>query len=190
MVNDKRTRQTKERICQAMLVCLADSRPEAITVKRLCETAGINRSTFYAHYPNPIVLYSTLEQRMTERMNSHFEQLKNQKSSYMDFLRHMLACFYENSALFLALYSTDSKSLKKLVLDRLERDEDLAKTVPEDKKTYIFDYYISGLFSVVTRWLREDKAKTVDEMAALTYYLTYRSGEPEQNSEVAYANNH
>ena len=129
MVDDKRTRHTKERIIQALIACLKSTSLDRITVKQICETADINRSTFYAHYANPIVLYRLLEQSMTDKIDQHFEEYKSKSVSYIDFLRLILRYFYENSELFLVLYSTDSSSLKKGVIQLIEDYRFLDKTV-------------------------------------------------------------
>lgn len=46
MVDDKRTRHTKERIRSAMLTCLETTTLDRITVMQICKVADINRSTF------------------------------------------------------------------------------------------------------------------------------------------------
>lgn len=174
MAEDKRVKHTKERISKAMIVCLDSTSLDKITVKQICETADVNRSTFYAHYPNPVALYRTLEQSMTESMNRHFEGLKNKTISYMDLLRHYLDYYYKNGDMFLALYKTDSKSMKKSFLDLVSSYDFFNDTVPDGLKTYIIDYHINGAFSIIARWLREDREKSVDDMAQLIYRLTRR----------------
>ncbi|WP_405345066.1 TetR/AcrR family transcriptional regulator [Ruminococcus sp.] len=78
MVDDKRTRHTKERIRNAMLTCLETTTLDRITVMQICKVADINRSTFYAHYANPQELYQYLEKCMTDGMKRLFQDLKNQ----------------------------------------------------------------------------------------------------------------
>ena len=158
-----------------MLICLKSTSLDKITVKQLCETAEINRSTFYSHYANPTALYRVLEQKMTDRMNRSFEGLKNKTLTYHEFLPYFLGCCYENRELFLALHKTDSASFKQAVLEILRRYDFLADTVTEEEKSYIFTYYINGVFSVISRWLCDDQSKSIDEMVELTYYLTHRA---------------
>lgn len=173
MAEDKRIIHTKERIHHAMLICLDSTSLDKVTVMQICETAGINRSTFYAHYHNPLALYRLMEQSMIDRMNQYFESLKCKSISYSEFLQYFLGYFYENSELFLALYKTDSVSLKKASVDLVVSYGFLSDTISEDKMTYVFEYYVSGVFSVIARWLREDRLKSIDEMAKLLYRLTY-----------------
>ena len=173
MAEDKRIIHTKERIYKAMLICLESTSLDKVTVMQICKTAGINRSTFYAHYPNPLTLYKLMEQSMIDRMTEYFESLKSKSISYAEFLQYFLRYFYENGELFLALYKTDSVSLKKTSIELSVSYGFLSDTITEDEMTYVFEYYVSGVFSVIARWLREDRSKSIDEMAKLIYDLTH-----------------
>lgn len=181
MVDDRRTRHTKERIYRAMLLCLDSTSLDKVTVKQICDTADINRSTFYAHYPNPIALYRLMEQSMTENMKRYFENLKNKSVTYMELLHYFLEYCYENADLLLALYKTDSISLKNTFVELVVSYDFLAEAVPDNEKAYIFEYYVNGVFSVVARWLREERTKSIDEMADLLYLLTH-TPEHQQNT--------
>ena len=174
MSEDKRVKHSKERITKAMVVCLESTSLDKITVKQICDTADVNRSTFYAHYQNPLELYKTLEQSMTDGVNRHFRELKKKTVTYKEFLRHSLEFCYENSDLFLALYYTDSISLKKSFIALISSYDFYSDTVPEDEKRYTITFYFSGTFSVIARWLRKDREKSIDDMVNLIYRLTKR----------------
>lgn len=55
---DYRTRVTKMLIRKAFTDMLKEKPIQSITIKELCETAGINRGTFYSHYSD---IYDLLE---------------------------------------------------------------------------------------------------------------------------------
>ena len=48
---DNRVRVTKILIRHAFLQLLKEKPLQSITVRELCQNAGINRGTFYTHYP-------------------------------------------------------------------------------------------------------------------------------------------
>lgn len=50
LINDHRTRVTRHLIRKAFTDLLSRKPIQSISVKELCETAGINRGTFYTHY--------------------------------------------------------------------------------------------------------------------------------------------
>ena len=50
VTNDHRTRLTKMMIRKAFMDLLKQKPIQSISIRELCETAGINRGTFYTHY--------------------------------------------------------------------------------------------------------------------------------------------
>ena len=175
MVEDRRTRHTKDRIYRAMLLCLDSTSLDKITVTQICDTADINRSTFYAHYPNPITLYKLMEQHLTDGLNRCFIDLKDKSITYPEFIRLFLEYCYENDDLFLALNKTDSISLKSACVELLVKYGFLTGKILKKDRIYYYVFYVNGVFSTVDRWLREDRMKSIDEMKQLIYRLTYTS---------------
>lgn len=71
---DQRVRLTKQMLQTAFLALLAEKPVQAISVKELCDAAGVNRSTFYLHYKD---IYDLLEQ-MQGQMLAEIEHLLNE----------------------------------------------------------------------------------------------------------------
>ena len=64
--NNSRSRKTRERLKEALLRLLARRDILDVTVSRLCQEAGVNRSTFYAHYQDIYDLLTKIEEDMLE----------------------------------------------------------------------------------------------------------------------------
>ena len=64
VTNDRRTRVTRLLIRRAFTELLRRKPIQSITVKELCEEAGINRGTFYAHYTDIYALRDAIEEEM------------------------------------------------------------------------------------------------------------------------------
>ena len=61
---------------EALLLLLEKKEYEFITVKEICEKAGVNRSTFYLHYQSiDELLFETIEM-INKRFNSSFDNKK------------------------------------------------------------------------------------------------------------------
>ena len=58
---NRRVKYTKRVIKEALIELMANRQVGEISVKKLCEQADVNRSTFYAHYGNPMdcLLYTS-----------------------------------------------------------------------------------------------------------------------------------
>ena len=63
---DRRTRLTKSLIRRAFTDLLAEKSLQRITVREVCQRAGVNRSTFYAHYTDLYDLLTRIEEEMLE----------------------------------------------------------------------------------------------------------------------------
>lgn len=70
---DHRTRVTKMLIRKAFTDLLKQKPIQSISIKELCESAGINRGTFYSHYSD---IYDLLKQIEDDMMNDLFDALK------------------------------------------------------------------------------------------------------------------
>jgi AcrR family transcriptional regulator len=61
---NQRVRLTKTLLREAFLLQLAEKPVQSVTVKALCEAAGVNRGTFYLHYRDVRALLEALEKEM------------------------------------------------------------------------------------------------------------------------------
>ena len=82
MNQDTRYVQTEEKIRSTFLRMLGTVGFQKITIRRLIEDAGINRSTFYLHYEDKYALLHALEQELLDEVD--------------DFLTGMFRKFSEN----------------------------------------------------------------------------------------------
>ena len=70
--NNSRSRETRERLKEALLRLLARRDILDVTVSRLCQEAGVNRSTFYSHYDSIGDLMEELEQEIGANLMRRF----------------------------------------------------------------------------------------------------------------------
>ena len=81
MPEDRRVRKTRQRIQEAMLRCLQTTPLQSVTVKAICAEADINRSTFYAHYADPFVLYEELQAKTVEELSHSLDHLAGETAA-------------------------------------------------------------------------------------------------------------
>ena len=65
---DLRILKTQERLQNALLALLETKDLKAVTVKEICDKAGISRNAFYQHYGYKEDLYDQMVERATERI--------------------------------------------------------------------------------------------------------------------------
>ena len=91
--NNLRFRETENKMKRVMLELMQNTEFEKITVKKICEEAQVNRSTFYAHF---IDIYDMLDKIENELRKELLEGYKNQEEkhifseqSFIPFLEHI-----------------------------------------------------------------------------------------------------
>ncbi len=155
-----------------------------ITVKEICETAGVNRSTFYLHYET----IGDLLAESAEHMIGQFLSYMNKDASafitklqscpvdelYLitpEYLTPYLNYVKENRRLFrtaienavvLGADGIYEKMLRHVFVPILERCG-----VPECDRAYMMTFYLHGLMAIITQWLKTDCADTVEHIISL-----------------------
>lgn len=103
---DLRIEKTEKAIKNAFLELRARNALEKITVKKLCEMACINKSTFYSHYADIYALSDALE---AETVASILSSIANNREYTMDNLeilsRDIALSFLSNRSLTSILFS-------------------------------------------------------------------------------------
>lgn len=168
---------------EALLALLQKKDYESITVKEVCEKAGVNRSTFYLHYEN---MDDLLGESYELICNRFFEQCKPSDVSreqaesiakndgflitpeylvpYLNFVkqnRKVYALIMNNASLFGA-----DKTFKKMYGDIFSPV--LEKYgVPRNRRQYVFAYYMRGTLAIIETWVKEDCLLGTDEVVSI-----------------------
>lgn len=148
---------------------------EYITVKEICEKAGVNRSTFYLHYENTRDLLEESVEYMNKHFFSYFSE-KDQKKSIIDRVQSdskgNLIFISDEYLLPYLKYVRDNRHLYLTVIEKaktldMEKDYDrffesiispiMDKfKIQEKEKKYISSFYIQGIIGIVCQWLKDD----------------------------------
>ena len=81
---DHRVRVTKMLVRKAFTTLLSQKPLQDISIKELCELAGINRGTFYTHYSDIYDLLSQLEEEMFADFEKALEPLLKAKDKHLN----------------------------------------------------------------------------------------------------------
>ena len=165
-----------------------------ITVKELCEAAGVNRSTFYLHYETMGDLLAECTQYLNEQFLAH---MKHDSASFIaklrdcpldelylvtpEYLTPYLSYIKENQRLFRTslenagtLHLNDSYAglLRHVIMPILDR-----YGVPEADRRYLVAFCISGLMAIITEWLKNDCTDSIKHIVAVMQLCVKRRGE-------------
>lgn len=154
---------------------------EYITVKEICEKAGVNRSTFYLHYETIADLADEALETVMKRFSSYFEQSENKISRKIsscelselvfitkEYLRPYLQFIYDNKNVYRAAFRNPNgtqvkkqyRLLKTHILEPvLQRFE-----VPAIFHKYYISYYVEGIGAIIKEWLNTNCSDSIDNI--------------------------
>lgn len=170
---------TAVKMDKAFLSLLENKDFSYITVKEICEKAGVNRSTFYLHYETIGDLLSESVSYLNEQflaymnknkvafvsglqkcpLNELFLVTPEYLTPYLSYIREHKRLFrtaVENTAV-LELEKSYNKMFRYVFTPILERYH-----VPEKDRMYIMAFYIRGLMAIITEWLKTDCKDSIE----------------------------
>lgn len=175
---------TAVKMDQALVLLLEKKDFEYITIKEICQTAGVNRSTFYLHYDNTADLLKETTQYITDSFFSYFSK-DMQSAAYKiescnlndlmfispEYLTPYFTFIKENQRVFLtSLKQFDSMCFKN-VFDNLFKgifNPVLIRFgVPEKERIYILKFYLMGITAIVMEWLENSCADSIEFISRL-----------------------
>ena len=176
---DHRIRVTKKIIKDAFLALLKDKPIKDISVKELCASADINRSTFYFHYLDVYDLLEKVEQEMLDDLNrllnnSSYDLIALSNSIYLEIFnfisRHIEMCE------ILLVKNSDPTFMKKIF--DLGHEKFVKVTllvnpkVDKEKLEYFYSDILYGYLGIISRWIENGMKESVKEIAEIARQIT------------------
>lgn len=180
---DTRVQYTCMSLQNAMLVLLQNKPIAKITVKELCETAQINRGTFYLHYDSPDALLEEMEEQLLEKSNEWWLYYPHKKQKQRrDLVQEWMKYIRENARLYCALMGPNGHAEFQLRVFRKFQDFSYilygieSSESNEEEMKFLADYVYAGGNALILKWLRGDIALSAEEfsrrLSVLGYYCT------------------
>ena len=172
--NDHRVRVTKMLIRRAFTGLLSIKPIQSISIKELCEQAGINRGTFYTHYQDIYDLLADVENEMKQDFQKALEPLlyTEENSSLLGICTGIFRCLKENydmCVVMLGDYSDKQFVSSLLDIGRQRCMEVYSGFFPKASKKEIEYYYAfvsAGCIGLLHRWLADGMEQTPEELAS------------------------
>lgn len=106
MINlDIRIYKSKKSIYDAFIELRSKKELRKITVRELCETAMINKSTFYSYYEDIFDLADKIESEVVENIVNSISHPENMIDDPAQFYQDLLAAMTENHSIINTLFS-------------------------------------------------------------------------------------
>ena len=166
---------------EALINLLNKKDIDYITVKEICEMAGVNRSTFYLHYESIDDLLDETMEYINKKFIEYFDDTANDFINGIDtysldelnlirkdYLRPYLIFIKDNKNIFRASLSNPRRmeslnrynSLEKYIINPImERFN-----IPENERKYLSSYYVHGIISIIEIWLKNGCKDDIEQL--------------------------
>lgn len=161
--NNKRKKQSQEKIEKAFVELLQIKELNQISVTNICKLTNLNRSTFYANY---IDIYD-LADKVKEKLESEVTLLYTDEQTNKYNSNNYLKLFYhiKENQLFYKTYFKLGFDNKHTIF---KYDTNLSKEFFNDEFIeYHITFFKNGLNSVIKLWLDNDCKETPEEINSI-----------------------
>ena len=183
--NESKYFNTAIKMDEALLSLLEKKDFSYITVKEICDAAGVNRSTFYLHYQNTSELLAEATKYILDKHFAYYDvqkkedvvrRLADAKPSELiflsgEYLTPYLTFIKENQRLFkLAIKQFHLMNMNEVYgnMFRYIFEPILSRfNVPERERPYRIKFYLCGVFSIVMQWLEGNCQEEMDFIVRL-----------------------
>lgn len=184
--NESKYFNTAIKMDEALITLLEKKDFEYITIREICNTAGVNRSTFYLHYENTADLLKETAHYIVdkhlayyeidrERISLQFENCKREELLFItdEYLKPYLSFIKENQRLLkVSIKQFQSMHMDEVYNKMFEHifSPILARfLVPEGERAYVMKFYLTGIFAIIMEWINKN---CIDDMKTVIKIIT------------------
>jgi AcrR family transcriptional regulator len=175
--DDKRVRQSTEKLYQAILALLNDKSFEDIGIKEVCDKASIGRATFYRNF-------DYVEDIMRYKLSLYVDELQALHDKYMndcncvlDELELFCDFWVKNGDFLQTLHNTKQWPLfveQITTATQIKLQDKITEFGLSDvQKAYFQDAVLSSITTMLHTWINLGKVETAKELALL-FELPFR----------------
>ena len=171
--NDHRTRVTKMLIRRAFTDLLRVKPVQSISIKELCEKAGVNRGTFYAHYRDVNDLLAQVEESVFLRLEeiSVTNRSRSGDDALFTYLTDVMTLCRDSADIYRALViRNNDMDFQQRLLEALKSHymrsfvEHSSSAAARDQE-YFCSFAVHGMLSMTNDWMESGLRETPEEIA-------------------------
>lgn len=166
---DRRVKYTIMMLKAALIELMQKEHISKISVKSLCETADVNRSTFYAHFTDQYDLLDCTYQDVITNIKAHLEK-QNVTEKYpisFETLKRLLDYVKENADLFKAILSDNcDPDIQRKIMKELMVYHPF-EGIDQRTRDYLAAFGLTGCISMLQIWLRDGMPESTTRMSEI-----------------------
>ena len=182
---DLRILKTQEKLQNALLELLKQKALKAVTVKEICDTAGISRNAFYQHYGYKEDLYDQMVAQATEEIRNSLKPIIPDASqldrSIMEaYAKNIVEGITKVKSLIIVMLKADDgiflRQLTDLIFGQFLTNSLSFYDLKDSKETRLYYEFLSaGVAGFIIRWILDSSLSESKAAALLTEILLQSS---------------
>lgn len=170
-MENQRVALTKRLIKESLVKQLATQSIHKISIRALCEGAGINRTTFYKYYGSQYDVLAALEEDFLGGIRQNLEQrlIVSPDDRYMEGICYYLEEHIELAGLLLS-NNVDPEFPDKLfqmpLIQQLVQQV-LQSEYPLHQRQLVFGFVANGCYQLLKNWIDDEARCSAEEIAGL-----------------------
>jgi len=152
----------------AMLELMQQMDFEKITVKAICERAGVNRGTFYTHYTDIGQMLEEIEEHLNGELAAAVKAEPTGASPFLPYLRYMKRHQYFYRVTLANRRTLPVKKSFRPLWEQLTAAQCLDAGIADGEAlSYGFLYFQAGVSAVLQHWIETGCEKSEEELAQI-----------------------
>lgn len=163
--NNKRKKETTEKIKKAFIQLLQTKEINEINVTDLVKKAGINRSTFYVNYIDIYDLADKIKEEMFSNLLELYKEEAIKKKHSYDYLK-LFIHIKENQIYYQTMLKLNFDFMN--YYDKHLDEESMIKYYGSTKHMdYHIEFFKAGMHAIIKKWLLNECKESPEEMVEI-----------------------
>lgn len=169
--NNQHYKDTDRAICDALIRLLKKKDINRISIREICELAGIRRSTFYVHYENIFAVMDDIQKRLWDDQVIIFEEAPFSADSFAqkEGIELLLKYIYQNKDFYKVYLSLPNNEFLKTSAQHLweyQKIGNMWNVTGKSEFDCAMTFFQAGFTSVVSKWLNNNCEEEISVLAA------------------------
>ena len=167
---NQRVMLTKRLMKESLTRLLEKESIHKISIRALCEEAGVNRSTFYKYYGSQYDVLQEMEEELIANVREALE--KDGKTTEREMLMAVCACIEQDMPSVRVLLGNNvdpqfPEHLFSLPKIREMIEERFGDRYDAQQREYIYVFLVNGTYRLVQEWMLTDEKRPFSEIVFL-----------------------
>lgn len=164
--------RSRKAIRLAFMELLKEKSFEKITVTDIVKRADINRSTFYAHYPDVMGLIEEIQNEVLDYTYQMLREIsfKNFFENPKPLLNEIIKMAEENNELYRLLSNSNIAvkqlaTIKEALIERTIKTIEIPGLAPDSfEKEFTVRFFMGGVVDIYLQWLNGELNSSIEEL--------------------------